>query len=233
MNAAFYSMSGLSALSLILVLMLLPARPAGQEGGPTQSLLIAVRRMLRDRRVVGILLARLMTITIIPPAMMFLPILMDEFMDATGVQIGLVIGARTAVIAVLQLPVGRLVDRYNKVTFLVVGSAVAAAVLFVVPSAESFGEVIGLFCVLGAGEALIGPALAALATEEGRRYGQGTMMGVFHTVISLGILIGSMGAGLFMDWLGIGYAFFFVAVLVAIGAVVSAPLIAKGEAPRI
>ena len=226
MDAAFYSMSGLSALSLILVLTLLPPRPAGQGTGPAQSLLTTVRLMLHNRRVVGLLLARMLTVTIIPPAMMFLPILMDDFMDATGMQIGLVIGARTIVIAALQLPVGRLVDRYSKVKFLLLGSAIAAAALFVVPSADSFTSMIGLFCVLGTGEALIGPALAALATEEGRRYGLGSMMGVFNTVMSVGLLIGSMGSGLFMDSLGIGYAFFFVGVLVAVGTVISAPLIA-------
>jgi MFS family permease len=73
-----------------------------------------------------------------------------------------------------------------------------------VPLTKNFHQLLILFVILGAGEALIWPALGALAAEEGQHYGHGTMMGMFNLAMSSGIFLGSLGAGWVMDsW---GYA---------------------------
>ncbi len=86
-----------------------------------------------------------------------------------------------------------------------------------------------LFVVMGVGEALVWPVLGAFAIEEGRRYGQGSMMGVFNMAVSAGVFLSSVMAGLFMDLYGLGFAFYSIAVIVIVSVAVACWLIVAGE----
>ncbi|MEE8517784.1 MAG: MFS transporter, partial [Dehalococcoidia bacterium] len=165
------------------------------------------------------------------PLMAFVPLLMTEFMDASGLQIGIVIAGRTLVNAVLQIPFGGLVDRVSKTATLVTGSLVVVAATSVIPFVESFPGLIAVFVVIGAGEALVWPTLGALATEEGRKYGQGAMMGVFNMAMSVGILFGSLTGGIAVDTLGLKYAFPIIAVVLLAATFVSAAMIRSPSRP--
>jgi MFS transporter, DHA1 family, multidrug resistance protein len=80
--------------------------------------------------------------------------------------------------------------------------------------AESLGAQLGLFIIQGSGTAIIWPILSALATEEGRIYGHGSMMGVFNLAMSIGVFIGAISSGLTSDWLGRSWTFPLVGILV-------------------
>jgi MFS family permease len=227
-NSAFYAMSALTAASVGLVLILLPPDRSDREIGLTAGLLTTLRQMLHNSRVVGMLLPRIASMIFMIPTMGFLPILMDRLMRATGIEIGIVISTRTIVNAGLQIPFGRMADRYNKVALLLIGCSIASAALFVVPFANSFLQLVGLFAIIGIGEALIWPTLGAIAVEEGHHYGQGSMMGIFNMAMSAGILIGSLVAGSLMDLLGLKYVFYIVSVILILSALVGGPIIARG-----
>lgn len=167
----------------------------------------SLRIMLASRRTVGILLARLSTMIIMVPTMAFLPLLMHSLFAASALQIGVVITVRTLVNAVLQFPCGRLADRFDKVLLLRLGALVISTVMCLVPLAGSFSTLLILFAILGCGEALIWPTLGALATEEGRLYGQGNMMGVFNLAMSAGVFSGALGAGFSTDFFGLHWSF--------------------------
>jgi MFS family permease len=215
MAAAFYVMAALSFLALLLVLLQLPATPvSARRSGPPVGLFKSIRSMLSSRRTGGILLARLATMIVMVPTMAFLPLLMHQWFSASGVRIGLVIAARTLVNAVLQTPCGRLADRGDKVRLLRYGTLVISGVMCLVPLAGNFWVLLGLFVILGCGEAIIWPTLGALATEEGRRYGQGNMMGVFNLAMSGGVFLGSIGAGFTSDWFGLHWSFPLIGLLV-------------------
>jgi MFS family permease len=231
-NPAFYAMSALTAASLGLVLVLLPPERSDREVRLTAGLLTTFRRMLHNSRVVGMLLPRIATVIVMIPTMGFLPILMDRLMGATGIEIGIVISARTIVNAGLQTTFGRMADRYNKVALLLIGCSIASAGMFVVPFANSFLQLVGLFALIGIGEALVWPTLGAIAVEEGHQYGQGSMMGIFNMAISAGILIGSLLAGLLMDLLGLRYVFYIISVILILSALVGGPMIARGGQTR-
>jgi MFS family permease len=225
MAAAFYAMSGLSGLALLLVLFQIPAM-AGKPRGPEQPGLIkAMGCMLSSRRTGGILLARMSTMLIMVPTMGFLPLLMHEWFNSSGLEIGLVIACRTLVNAVLQTPFGRMADRGDKVGLLKTGCLVISGVMCLVPLAGNIWWLLALFILLGAGEAIIWPTLGALATEEGRIYGQGTMMGVFNMAMSGGVFFGSLGGGIIMDLLGLRWTFLLVGVLVLALSMIAAGLI--------
>ena len=231
-NPAFYTMSALTAASLGLILTLLPPQPSDREIQSTPGLLTTFRRMLHNSRVVGMLLARIGTMIVVIPTMGFLPILMDTSMGATGVEIGIVISARTVVTAGLQLPFGKIADRYNKVALILTGCSIISTGVFLMPFAADVLQLVWLSVLIGIGEALIWPTLGAIAVEEGHRYGQGSMMGVFNMAMSLGVLIGSLVAGSVMDLIGLGYAFYITSIILAVSAVAGGLLIARGGPAR-
>ena len=215
MASAFYVMASLSFLAMMLIMLQMPAAPPSSTmaaRGP--GVIKSLRTMLASHRTAGILLTRLATMIVMVPTMALLPLLMHQWFQATGMQIGMVIAARTLVNAVLQHPFGRLADRVNKVRFLQLGCLIISGVMCLVPLAGNFWVLLGLFVVLGSGEAIIWPTLGALATEEGRVYGHGAMMGAFNLAMSGGGFIGAIGAGFTSDWLGLNWSFLLIGLLV-------------------
>ena len=231
-NATFYAMSALTTASLGLILAFLPRQRSDRKTPVTAGLLTKLRQMLRNRRVVGVLLPRMGTMIIMVPTLAFLPILMDQMMGATGIEIGIVISARTIVNAGLQTPFGRMADRHNKVTLILTGCLIAGTCVFLMPFAADFLQLVLLSVCMGIGEALVWPTLGAIAVEEGHRYGQGSVMGVFNMAMSVGILMGSLVAGSFMDLFGLEYVFYTTSVILAVSAVTGGLLIARGEPAR-
>lgn len=225
MNSAFYAMSALTCVSFTLVLIFLPTFKTRQSYQRGRRLFTTLRDMLQSSSLVGVLFLRMATTIIIVPTMAFLPILMNRFMEATGIQIGVVVASRTLVNAALQTPFGTIADRYNKVSLLVAGCLIISFSIFMVPLAQGFYQLIALFVLTGIGESVIWPTLGALATEHGRTYGQGSMMGVFNMAMSAGIFVGSIGAGALMDLFGLTYAFFIISIFLAISTFVAALMI--------
>jgi MFS family permease len=229
MASAFYAMAGLSCFAMLLVLFKMPVMESGTHRKPPLGIFKALVSMLSNRRTGGILLARMSTMIIMVPTMAFLPLLMDQWFDATGMQIGVVIACRTLVNALLQTPCGRMADRLDKVRLLQIGCLIVSCVICLVPLAGSFWWLLFLFIILGMGEAVIWPVLGALATQDGRYYGQGTMMGVFSLAMSVGIFLGAIGAGISMDLLGLKWSFINIGIVVLILTMVAAWLIRTGH----
>ena len=218
-ESVFYLMAVLSFGAFLLVLRNMPAQHS-QSSKAAAGLLKSMGLMLQSRLTLGILLARFVTMIIMVPSMAFLPLLMTRTIEATGLQIGLVIACRTLVNALLQVPAGRVADRSNKLVLLLMGCLWLSGVIMVIPFMQSFVMFLITYCLLGLGEAIIWPVLGAYASIEGRRrYGHGTMMGVFSLAMSGGIMTGAMLAGFSMDAWGIEFAYFVTAATVFIGAV--------------
>jgi MFS family permease len=214
MASAFYVMASLSFLAMLLTIVQMPTAPPLAIKVVRVGVIKSLRAMLASHRTAGILLARMSTMIIMVPTMALLPLLMHQWFQATGMQIGVVIAARTLVNAVLQTPCGRLADRMDKVRLLRIGCLVISVVMCLVPLAGNFWVLLGLFVILGSGEAIIWPTLGALATEEGHRYGQGSMMGAFSLAMSAGVFTGAIGSGFISDTLGLDWAFLLIGMLV-------------------
>jgi MFS family permease len=228
-ESVFYVMAALSFGAFILVLKNMPAQQAQVKASAT-GLLKSLQMMMQSRLTRGILLARMVTMVIMVPSMAFLPLLMTQTIGASGLQIGLVIACRTLVNAVLQVPAGKVADKYDKLFLLVTGCICLSGVIMLIPFMKTFVMFLLIYCLLGLGEAIIWPVLGAYASIEGRkRYGHGTMMGVFSLAMSGGIMAGAMLAGFSMDAWGIEFAYFVTAATVLIGTSVAALLIRSGE----
>jgi MFS family permease len=199
---------------MLLVLFKMPVMEGKVRSKPRFGLFRGLFNMLSNRRTGGILLARMSTMIIMVPTMAFLPLLMNQWFDASGKQIGMVIACRTLVNALLQTPCGRMADRFNKVMLLQTGCLIVSCVICLVPFVSSFWGLLLLFMFLGIGEAVIWPVLGALATQDGRFYGQGSMMGAFTLAMSGGIFLGAIGAGISMDQFGLKWSFINIGIIV-------------------
>ena len=229
LTSVFYVMAGLCFIAFLFVVRNLPVCSALDH--PSQDgLLRSIRRMLRRQRTVGILLARFATVLMMVPTMAFLPLMMADWPGSSSVHAGVVIAGRTVMNAVLQVPFGRLADRYDKVRLLVAGCVCMSVAIWIIPEMTSFPTMLAAYLFLGFGEAVLWPVLGAWAAEEGRtHFGHGTMMGVFNLAMSAGVFTGAMFAGLSMDSWGIRYAFQVTAATVFVLPIVAAALIRAGE----
>jgi MFS transporter, DHA1 family, multidrug resistance protein len=228
-NSAFYAMALLSLLPAVLVGIFLPGRAGRATVDSTGPMLAVFRRMLRSRRVIGILLSRMATMIIMVPTFAFLPILMKNYMSASGIEIGMVIASRTIVNAVFQLPFGHLADRWNKNRLLFTGSMLISIGILSVPFAGGLITLVLIFALIGLGEAISWPAMGVLAAEEGREFGQGAMMGVFNTSMSAGLFVGAMGVGALVDLLGVAWSFYIVALILFLSTIASMIMISPGR----
>ena len=228
-GSVFLVMAVLSFSASLLVIFLMPSKQ-GSGAATHQSLLKNVSLMVRDRKTMGILLARFSTMIIMVPTMAFLPLLMNERLSASGLQIGLVIACRTLVNAVLQVPAGRFADKQNKTVLLIVGCSCLSVAIIAIPSAETFTQMVMTYLFLGIGEAIIWPVLGAYASQEGKgRYGHGTMMGVYSLAMSAGVLCGALVAGQSMDSLGIDWAYYTTGITLFFLSMTGAAMIWSGS----
>ena len=227
--SVFYVMAGLCFVAFLLVVRNLPA--CSPLDRPSRDGLVrSVGRMLRRRRTVGILLARFATVLMMVPTMAFLPLMMADWPGSGSVQAGVVIAGRTVMNAVLQVPFGRLTDRYDKVRLLIAGCVCMSVAIWMIPEMTGFATMLGAYLFLGFGEAVLWPVLGAWAAEEGRtHFGHGTMMGVFNLAMSAGVFTGAMLAGLSMDSWGMRHAFHLTAAAVLVLPLVAALLVRAGE----
>lgn len=230
-NAGFYAMALLSLVSAALVIAILPGRDPSSVTEAPVRIFSLFRRMMQSRRVRGILLARMATMIIMVPTFAFLPLLMTRQMGASGSEIGMVIACRTLVNAIFQVPFGKLADSRDQNLLLLAGTVLIGVTMCCVPFATGFVPLLLLFAVIGLGEAISWPAMGALAATEGKKFGQGSMMGVFNMAMNLGVFIGAMGVGALVDLFSIDWAFYAVGIALILCAVTAAAMIKNPSVP--
>jgi MFS family permease len=227
--SVFYTMAGLSFIALLLVVIYMPRQVAGVEvekGDFVKSLI----RMVRSRKTAGILIARYATMIIMVPSMAFIPLLMSEWQDVSGLQIGFVIACRTLVNAVLQVPFGKLADKYSKRRIFIVSCLMISVIVYCIPFCRTVAVMAVVYLLLGSVEAAIWAVLGGYASLEAKaHYGHGTMMGMFGFAMSGGVFTGAVLAGTVMDGFGIARAYHVTGVTVLLLSLISYYMIAGAE----
>ncbi|MDH4317146.1 MAG: MFS transporter [Desulfobulbaceae bacterium] len=232
-SLAFYSMSFLSFSALFLLIGKLP-QSNELDKILTKNLDVnrSFSRMFSARRVKAILLARMATMFIMVPTISFFPLYASQKLDASCMMIGLIITGRTLANAILQLPCGKIADQYDKITLLTIGCFIAGTALMIIPLAADIVQLIIIFIIIGMAESLVWTVLGAFASEEGKYYGHGTIMGAFNLAMSGGTLLGSLFGGLIMELYGLNFIFVFIGVMGLILGLISIILL-RGTSPRL
>jgi MFS family permease len=134
--------------------------------------------------------------------------------------VGIVMSVRAIQNGTLAYPFGWLADRMNRVTLASVGLLVIGACTLSIPWIGSFALLVVVFVILGTFESMASPSINAITVEKGRAFGMGSVMGVFNTAMSAGLLIGSLAGGAIDDSYGIEWVFRYAAIFAFAGVVV-------------
>ncbi len=205
-KAAFCAMAALTAFAFLVVMIFVPSRRPKVKRG---------FRLVFDRTMNALITFRVSNAFRLAMIMAFLPVLISRF---SGIQIGVIISTVILSNAVLQRFFGQLADRFDRVKLAVFGSSISTAAFLCLPLfSVRFTEVLALCLAMGVGGAISMPSVSAMAAELGRRFGHGSVMGVFNMAMGLGMAISPILAGYIVDWLGLAKAFFIMGAGSALG----------------
>lgn len=207
MDAAFVCMGLLSSLGLVLCLVFLP--PLSLE-----KIRLKNRRpvpwvqVIRDWELGALVSFRYAYTACIGIIWCFLPLFADRAFGLSGSRIGLLVMLGIFVSGVLQLPMGYAADRLNKKYMVILGGAFSTLGIWLPFFAASFTDLLIAVTLFGIGGGISMPAITALAVVKGdEKKAMGSVMSVMTVAHSLGMLTGSLIAGLAMDFFSLKFAF--------------------------
>ncbi len=210
----FYALAGLLALSLLLVLLLVPECHEKSETGagdasPTLDLLkIALKSPIMKAMVIYILILTLGESGL----MAFLPLITQD-VGLNVAEIGILTSALMVSAGLFLIPFGFLANRYNKVVLIVTGVLVVGGVLFCVPLVSGFWPFMLLSIIGGMGTAIAHPAATAVVVRGSKDIGIGFAMGLYNLGMGLGMIAGPVLSGLIRDYWGLDQIFYVSATI--------------------
>ena len=228
MESSFYWMGALNLVAVVMVLIFLPNSQAAEH---TVKQPVSYRELLKRTGVKGLALFRMVNTIQMGLWFSFLPLLAVEVLQLNNTQIGWTIACYMLVSSLVQVPFGRMADRFDKRLLIILGGLSGSVVFAMVFFAQNFWHLMLIAGVTGAMGALAMPALTALAAEEGSDGNMGAIMGVLNMAMSVGMMLGPVLAGLFSDLSGLRPLFLFGAGAGFIGTLVFGWLTSESYAP--
>ncbi|MGE0821481.1 MAG: MFS transporter [Candidatus Binatia bacterium] len=205
MEANFFAMAGASLLALILMLFFLPHVERHKTIGPSAT--ASQWTLLTVPPIAGVAGFRLGYAMANALTWVFLPLLATHMLPLNTTQVGLLVSVNVIVSTLLQAPSGRLADRMNKAHLIGLGGLLSAIALLGFPWASGFWQLFFLNILVGAAYGLAFPAHIALAMEQSRGYGMGTVMSLLMFAHGIGMMIGPALFGAIARQWDIGGAF--------------------------
>ena len=226
MPSVFYVMAGLSAFATLLVAVSLPETKPGDPALPDAPS-PPMRALLTLPVMRGVMFFGFISALGRGGMMVFVPVF-APLIAITPFEVGIVLSANTFLMALLQVPIGRITDTGNKVALIVAGSTIAAVALAVIPLSHSFLPLLLITSAIGIGGAIQQPAIMALTVDAGRTIGMGTSMGAYNTVFGIGMIIAPLMGGAFMDFVGIDAVFYVGGAISLIGTGIFLVMMQRG-----
>jgi DHA1 family multidrug resistance protein-like MFS transporter len=222
MQTNFLAMGGLSLFALLLMAAFLPR----VEGGKTKdhSATASLWSLFACRPIVGVACFRVGYALTNALTWVFLPLLATHLLPLNTTQVGLLISANVMVSTFLQAPCGRLADRMNKAHLIGIGGLASALVLMAFPWATGFLQLLILNILVGAAYGVAFPSHVALAMENARGYGMGTVMSFLMLAHGVGMMIGPILFGVLASHFSLGSAFWGGGIISALLTVACYPL---------
>ncbi|OGR25333.1 MAG: MFS transporter [Desulfobacterales bacterium RIFOXYA12_FULL_46_15] len=207
LDAAFMSMGWLSCLGLLLCIFLLPP-VSGEKAGKKKHAVVPWAVLIKDKALISIFIFRYAYIACIGVIWSFLPLFADREFGLSGSKTGMLVTLGVFVSGLLQLPMGYAADRMNRTGMIIVGGFFSGAGMLLPYFASSFSDLVIAVCIFGFGGGISMPAVMASAVLKGdEKKAMGSVMSIMTMAHSLGMLTGSMAAGLAMDFLSLKTAF--------------------------
>jgi MFS family permease len=219
-EAAFYVMSGLSVLSLVLVYLTVPVDQTAREREQAKLKPITPLREVIANDAVKAMLAYFATRGFWRQSFnAFYPLYAVVTFSSGEANVGLVLSTYMFAEGLLQIPFGFLADRYPRIRQIVVGSVFAPLILLAVPFVSSPWAVALLTFAMGAFSALGRASLVAIRTELGRTHGMATLAGIQGSAFAVGQALGPLLTGMVVDAVGLLAVFPFGSAVGCVGTV--------------
>ncbi|MGB5986452.1 MAG: MFS transporter [Desulfobacterales bacterium] len=220
LKGAFLSMGLLSLIACLLCISLLPARKA--EGIVRHKATpLPWKRLLADRQISGLFLFRMAYTACIGIIWGFLPVMADADLGLSSSLIGVLVMLGVLIAGILQTPMGYLADRLPKQAMMVSGGILVALSLFIFSQAQGIPGIVLANTAFGLGGSIAMPPLMAIAVVKGQKtHSMGAVMALLTVGHSLGMMAGSLFAGVVMDGFGLRIAFFSGTLIMLSGIVV-------------
>ncbi len=220
LETAFICMGVLSFTGFFLSLVFLP--PAGSERVMVRrDAPVAYRTLLRDPYVDGIFMFRLVYTACIGAIWGFLPVFADAEFSLSSSSIGILVMLGVLISGIFQTPMGALADRWNKRLMILAGGMIVACAMLLFQWAQGFWDLFWANAVFGVGGSISMAPLMAIAVQKGvESKGMGAMMSLITVAHSLGMMIGSLLAGIMMDIFAMRHVFSLGAGVMVFGVAV-------------
>ncbi len=217
LNGAFICMGVLSIIGFGLSMAFLPSTE-DEHTFKKGRLPLRWSKILIDRAIAGLFLFRLAHTTCIGVIWGFLPVLADTDFSISASAIGILVMLGVFVSGLVQIPMGWVADRCNRKFMVVLGGLVTTGAVHAFTFAGGFWDMFWASVVFGLGGGIAMPALMAAAVLKGSRSdAMGSVMSLITVAHSLGMLTGSLLAGVMMDWFQLRQAFFLGSLIMAAG----------------
>ncbi len=199
LDMSFASMGILTFTGFLVSFLLLPPTESEQISGREVEPL-AWKNLLQDRDMAGLFLFRLAYAACIGVIWSFLPVLADVKFSLSSSSIGVLVTLGVLSSGLLHVHMGLVADRMNRKAMIVFGGLIITYAIFSFEWASGFKDLVVACMLFGLGGGISMPALMALAVLKGNsRDAMGSVMGLLAMAHSIGMLTGSLVAGLMMD----------------------------------
>ncbi|MDX9785285.1 MAG: MFS transporter [Desulfobacterales bacterium] len=215
--AAFGCMGGMALVGCILGLFLLP--PTRMERVVIQGKKpLEWKDLLTDRDILILSVFRFAYTTCIGILWGFLPVYADSQFSLPPSKIGILLMLGVFTSGLIHIPMGAVADRCNKFMLVTIGGLIVVYAVMSFQWATGFQDLFIANVLFGIGGGISMPALMALVIIAGNRtHAMGSVMALLTTAHSLGMLSGSLLAGLIMDISELRFAFAWGAAIMGLG----------------
>jgi len=220
LDTAFLSMGGLSFFGFLLSLALLP--PVADEhvirrGRPP----VRWKQLVMDREVTGLFFFRFAYTLCIGVIWGFLPVLADAELSLSSAAIGFLVMLGILISGILHIPMGWVADRMDKKMLVIAGGLLVSYAVWSYTDASGLRDMILASALFGIGGGICMPALMATAVVAGEKnQAMGSVMALLTMAHSMGMLSGSMAAGMMMELFELRTAFPLGAGFMVLGTLV-------------
>lgn len=209
LDASFICMGLLSLTGFFLSLFFLPAtqdeKIVRQDRPP-----LAWNLLLKDRDVVGLFFFRVAYTACIGIIWGFLPVLADMEFSLSSSSIGVLVMLGVFISGLIHMPMGYVADRISREAMIIAGGILVSGSMVFFSKAQSVVSLVIASIIFGLGGGISMPAHMAISVFKGNRSdSMGSLMGLMTMAHSLGMLLGSLLAGLMMDIFELRGAFAF------------------------
>ncbi len=216
MNAAFACMGILSIAGFVLCLVYLPGL-SEEKIHHKQRPPMPWMNLVREKGLFALFAFRLAYTACIGVIWCFLPLYADRRFSLSGTATGVLVMLAVLVSGVLHLPMGWVSDRFDKKMLVGAGGMICVIGMLVLTFSSTYQGLVTAVVVFGIGGGISMPSIMALAVIKGEKcQAMGSVMSVMTVAHSLGMLLGSMAAGLLMDIINLRFSFpFAMGIMVA------------------